>query len=318
MHVHLQDDWDAKQEYTRTMATALLTWLPWHSQLPGCFFVEETVSLCEALLSRMVGRCRSQRHLTGFEATYNLFVTLPLPQGQPRSVRGTLKADLVAVFIRRLQAVISRPQQLLYAQMGVGNTGVWVAQMPPHVVLPYTMPSDSSHDNWVRLFQSVLAMLTGPYKSTQSMLPAIHSTVPLVSGQQSVLRAGFLDRTAVWRADRQSRLALERQPLRRPVRPPKPAPQPKRRAPASEPASGSQVRERANRRSQRPVNEEVSEESRSSGGPLYEPPSGSSSSSDTSSDTVSDGSYSQSSSANVQLLQSEGYSPSVACSDGSV
>jgi len=65
LQVHLQQDWLAQQEYTRTIAVALLMWQPWMSALPGCCFVEESG---EALLSRYTAACRKATYLSGYEA----------------------------------------------------------------------------------------------------------------------------------------------------------------------------------------------------------------------------------------------------------
>ena len=74
LQVHLLGDWDARTEYCRTLAVALLGWQPYMTQLPGCAFVEEA---CEAMLPRMVGRCRANRNLQTFNDMQRLFVTLP-------------------------------------------------------------------------------------------------------------------------------------------------------------------------------------------------------------------------------------------------
>ena len=44
--IHLLSDTQAKNEYIRTIAVALLTWAPFMSSLPGVYFAEES---CEAL-----------------------------------------------------------------------------------------------------------------------------------------------------------------------------------------------------------------------------------------------------------------------------
>ena len=97
--IHLLDDYEAKNEYVRTLAVALLTWTPWTSSLPGVCFAEES---CEALLSRMSNRCEVYNHVHGFEATFELFVTLPPPKRGARATRGMLRRGLVQLFQSRL------------------------------------------------------------------------------------------------------------------------------------------------------------------------------------------------------------------------
>ena len=62
LQAHLSHDWDARSEYSRTMAVALATWHPWLLDRPGCMFVEEAG---EALLSRFMGRYASTRRQAG-------------------------------------------------------------------------------------------------------------------------------------------------------------------------------------------------------------------------------------------------------------
>jgi hypothetical protein len=74
LQAYLLNDWDAKEEYTRTIALALLTWTPWMSKLPGCCFVEEA---CEAMLSRLTTRCHSgQDAMSLFWGTHSTWLAL--------------------------------------------------------------------------------------------------------------------------------------------------------------------------------------------------------------------------------------------------
>ena len=214
MHAHLLDDWDAREEYTKTMATALLVWLPWHSQLPGCFFVEEAG---EALLSRMAARCRQQRQLTGFQSTYRLFVTLPVPNATAGSHRQMVRADLVTVFTARLRAMVSMPERVMFPRMSAGNEGVWVAAIPREALFPAPVPPQADRDKWERLFSSAVALLTGPYREARPIIAALQPHVHPVSTQESVVRAGFLERSAGWRAERSRRMATDRRPIQRVV-----------------------------------------------------------------------------------------------------
>ena len=265
MHAHLLDDWDAREEYTRTMATALLVWLPWHSHLPGCMFVEEA---CEAMLSRVVARCRQQRQLTGFQATYNLFVTLPRPHLQ--GARGeVVRADLVGLFIRRLRAMISMPDRVMYPRISVGNDGLWEASLPVTAIFPRPMAAEADREQWVRLFQSVLALVTGPYREVRGIVAALQGHVHPVTGQESVLRSGFLERTARWRSERLRRMAADRRPLQRPT-----PSQPAQRPPAPVHGAPAQAMPAPCVSAQPPPVQpaQAPEEASSSAGSLYEPP----------------------------------------------
>ena len=62
--VHMLDDPNAKNEYVRTIAVAILCWQKWHDAIPGVCFAEES---CEALLSRVGNRLESYRSLTGLK-----------------------------------------------------------------------------------------------------------------------------------------------------------------------------------------------------------------------------------------------------------
>ena len=102
--VHMLKDTCAKNEYVRTVAVTLLTWQRWNSQLPSCCYMEES---CEALLSRMGHRCSAHRHVSGFSATFDLFMTLPPPSRQLKATRGILKDDLISTFAARMRYIVN-------------------------------------------------------------------------------------------------------------------------------------------------------------------------------------------------------------------
>lgn len=81
-------------EYVRTICVALLGWNKWMDAIPGCCFQEEN---CEALLSRMAGRCRSNWTLSSFQQVSDLYVTLPPPKRTPKATRGA-RPLIVLVF----------------------------------------------------------------------------------------------------------------------------------------------------------------------------------------------------------------------------
>ena len=72
-------------------------------KLPAAAFAEES---CEAMLSRMGHRCQVHRQLVGFEATFDLLLTLPPASRKAKSTRGSVRAGLVDVFAARLRRVL--------------------------------------------------------------------------------------------------------------------------------------------------------------------------------------------------------------------
>ena len=109
--VHLLNDAHAKNEYVRTIAVSLMTWSPFLSSLPACCFAEES---CEALLSRMGHRCEVNRHLHGYDSTFNLFLTLPNPSRLPKGTRGSLKQGMVGLFASRIRKIVFGDGDLLF------------------------------------------------------------------------------------------------------------------------------------------------------------------------------------------------------------
>jgi hypothetical protein len=111
--VHVLNDLDGKNEYVRTVAVTLATWQAWNSRLPAAAYMEES---CEALLSRMSHRCSSHRHLSGFESTFDLFLTLPPPSKASKATRGMLREGLVSVFSARIRAIVMSDGSLPFAK----------------------------------------------------------------------------------------------------------------------------------------------------------------------------------------------------------
>ena len=62
-----------KVEYVRSMALALLSWTPWHTNLPGVTFNEET---CEAMLSRLAALVVRYPTATDASSLMDLFLTI--------------------------------------------------------------------------------------------------------------------------------------------------------------------------------------------------------------------------------------------------
>jgi hypothetical protein len=170
IQVHLLQDWEAQSGHMRTMAVALLMWQPWMSRLPGCAFVEESG---EALLSRYAGACRRNKHLSGFEGAYRLFMTLPQTAGTAEATRGSVRADLVQLIRNRVRALLARPDGRPHPSMRTATAGDWVAQPPPGFDFPGIPPSRLEARNWRMLLQSALAVLSvgqGPSDNVSGVL----------------------------------------------------------------------------------------------------------------------------------------------------
>jgi hypothetical protein len=159
IQTHVQQDWAARQEYTRTLAVALALWQPWMTALPGCCFVEESG---EALLSRMARRCRAHMQLTGFASTLRLFLTLPPPSRAEHHLRGRLRSDLVALMTSRLQALIARHGHFPFPHMTGAVDGTWAAQSPNGFQFPGPWDRHQSRDRWQALVRAAVGMMTAP------------------------------------------------------------------------------------------------------------------------------------------------------------
>ena len=167
--IHLLSDTQAKNEYIRTIAVALLTWTPFMSSLPGVCFAEES---CEALLSRMGHRCEVNRHLHGFDATFNLFLTLPLPSRIPRGTRGGLKQGLVGLFASRIRKVVFSDGDLAYCP-AVGAKemhSAFLAIFPDDLIFPSQVPRVADQAVIERVLPCALQTLVGK----TAVAPAMH------------------------------------------------------------------------------------------------------------------------------------------------
>jgi hypothetical protein len=172
--VHLLDDYEAKNEYIRTLAVALLTWQPWTSSLPGVCFAEES---CEALLSRMSNRCEVYNHVHGFDATFDLFLTLPPPKRGARATRGMLRRGLVQLFQSRIRRVVFSEGGLPYAAPVAAKTmhGVFTNDYPVEFTLPGTIAGVTASTIYHKTLYCALRSLstrTGPNTQVEQFLSA--------------------------------------------------------------------------------------------------------------------------------------------------
>ena len=157
LQVHLMADWQCKKEYTRSLAVALLTWQPWYSRLPGCCFCEEP---CEALLSRMVARCRYQRQLTSFEQLLHLFVTLPAPSKTARGTRGGLRKEMVMTVVSRVVKLLRDGDSMPYARLVTATSGYWEETFPEDCLLPIPPDREAASRSLQGVLRAALITLT--------------------------------------------------------------------------------------------------------------------------------------------------------------
>jgi hypothetical protein len=158
--VHMLDDPNAKNEYVRTIAVAILSWQKWHDAIPGVCFAEES---CEALLSRVGNRLESYRSLTGFEAAFDLFLTVPPPSRTPRATRGTLKRGFVDVLFSRLRKLLLSDGCLPYAAPLTGGMkhSEFVPAFPDGFRFPAPLPQREDVSRLQTVLRSALRVLVG-------------------------------------------------------------------------------------------------------------------------------------------------------------
>jgi hypothetical protein len=148
--------------YVRTISAALLAWQSWHSSLPGCCYQEET---CEAMLSRFGHRCDVYRNLHGFEATFNLYLTLTQSRSTPKDIRGVLRQGLVQVIAARMRRIIYEPSTVLYALPVAVDTFKtrFVQDWPDDIVYPGRLAAPTAADEslYVKTLHKALVTLVG-------------------------------------------------------------------------------------------------------------------------------------------------------------
>ena len=194
LQVHMLDDWDARFEYSRTIAIALLMWTPWMSHLPGCCFAEEP---CEAMLSRMASRMDKNRNLTNYEQIMWLFISMPPPESKSKATGCGLKPSLIRLINSRAIRLINHADAMPFAMIKGAQEAQWVATYPDSISMPMlpTQPNKSLKT----VFQAALCSLAGK----SSITPAVQYAA------QEVL--GDVDETDLERKKRLSTLTLLKQ-----------------------------------------------------------------------------------------------------------
>ena len=171
------DDYRAGQEYSKTIAVALLMWQPWMSTLPGCCFVEESG---EAMLSRLASSCKQNSTLRKFIDIRRLYVTLPAPSSQEHCSRGTVREQLVTILSSRLRGLIQDTDGKPFPRLTSSKTGTWADAFPSNWRQPPRLKSMRHRQNWETVFRSAMRLLVGgPQPSAQivSWLDANAGTV---------------------------------------------------------------------------------------------------------------------------------------------
>ena len=200
--VQLLQDWQCETEYCRTLSVALLQWQPWMSTLPGCCFVEES---CEALLSRMVGRCRANTSVCDYDGTNRLFVTLPLPSREPRGTTGSLSPDMVTLFLSRVRRIIHSADSLPFAKVLSATDARWDLAPPPNFHLPGPLQPPECLSTFDTVLQGAVVNLAGGRAVlTDALKERRDNLVPLVVGDdaQHAALQGALAKVRQWATER--------------------------------------------------------------------------------------------------------------------
>ena len=214
LHIQLLGDWECKAEYTRSLSVALLQWQPAYSRLPGCCFVEEA---CEAMLSRMVGRCRANAQLSSFQDVLRLFVTLPLPSSQPKGTRGGVRLPLVFLMTQRMQSLVQMPGTMPFARVQTGRQAVWETQYPADFRFPDVF-ADATHmgDGIEKVLKAAMVTLSGAGAVPDGVRAFLDTHVTgAVSPTEAATRQGALHRINQWASELRQRQPARRTPSRR-------------------------------------------------------------------------------------------------------
>ena len=213
IHVHLLQDWECKAEYTRTLSTALLSWQPYMSALPGCCFVEEA---CEALLSRMVARRRSNTHVTTLEDLLRLYVTLPVPRSMAPGTRGALRQPLVELILGRLRHAIRHAADQPYARVTSAKEAHWEPSLPDVCGMPPKPDEYAGGTSLAPVLQNALVTIAGGAAASGELRDVADATFPRQTDGQRASRGAAMVRLQGWAAQRRQRAATARGTVAKP------------------------------------------------------------------------------------------------------
>jgi hypothetical protein len=205
---HLLKDKDGKNEYVRTLCVALASWQPWMEKIPAVCFVEES---CEALLSRMGHRCDVYRNLHGFEATFDLFLTLPPPKRGLKSTRGSLKQGLVVEFMSRVRSIIFSGGDLCFASPGAAKDMHCVLQpaFPAEFEFPAEFPATIPVGELQFLLRRCLRCLVGKVTVKADMEALMDAKVPRRPDHEVAELQSILEDELKWFLSERRRLARQ-------------------------------------------------------------------------------------------------------------
>ena len=206
LQVHLMDDWDGRLEYTRTLSMALLSWQQWMNNLPGCCFAEEP---CEAMLARMVARCRGNNQVSSFEDMFRLFITLPSLGTVARPTGCGLRKEMVTLIAQRVRRVTLRVHTLPFAELQGAQDATWQATTPRGHRLP-TPPQDL-HGTYDTVLQAALVTVCGRSPRSQDLMETVEAVFGLhpETEREQILRDTAQQTVNRWATERRRRAAGE-------------------------------------------------------------------------------------------------------------
>jgi hypothetical protein len=125
-------------------------------------------------------RCEVNRHLHGYEATFNLFLTLPNPSQLPKGTRGSLKQGMVGLFASRIRKIVFGDGDLLFcAPVGTKEMhSVFTSVFPDNYVFPSAVPRSGDAAALERVLRSALRTLVGKAVVSPAMNRFLTENVP--------------------------------------------------------------------------------------------------------------------------------------------
>jgi hypothetical protein len=197
---HLGNDWHASQEYTKSLSLALLLWLPWHTALPGCCFVEES---CEALLARAARRLRKFPHLKGQENAMDLFLTLEPVDESPKDTDIGFSGGTVELLRERIEKRLIDGSPSSIAIQWHKNGTSWHVAGEQDFKFPGPLQQYLHEDVTVGLFRGALTVLmTSNVKADPRAVEVLDRDVPRMSAHDLQVEAAATTVLQTWRLAR--------------------------------------------------------------------------------------------------------------------
>jgi hypothetical protein len=205
MLASLRGDWACKEEYTRTVAVALLSWQGWMDGIPACCWVEES---CEALLGRAKERLHNHRYMRGFETAVDLYVTLSAGKRGHVALAGGVKAELVPLFKARLEYFIQSQfrQNDVYAKWAANGKSSWSVGCAVES-FPGRIEWDAAQGE--ELLQGALVSLMNRARPQGAVRLWLDDNVPLAPASATVMADAAYEQVQRWASDRAGRDRLQ-------------------------------------------------------------------------------------------------------------